>query len=68
MRGFVPSVPLPLSMVTVLRLFDASWREVDVIVNAVVPFSELWPDSIEVPVGNTVARVAHWSIWLGGNK
>ena len=61
MRGFVPSVPLPLSMVTVLRLFDASGREVDVVVRAQVSFDQLWPDSIEIPVGNTVARVASLS-------
>lgn len=61
MRGFVPSVPLPLSMVTVLRMFDPSSREVDVVVRALVPFDQLWPDSIEIPVGNTVARVASLS-------
>lgn len=58
MRGFVPSVPLPLSMVTVLRLFDASSREVDLVVRTLIPFDQLWPDSIEIPVGNTLARVA----------
>jgi len=58
MRGFVSSVPLPLNMVTVLRLFDASGREVDVFVRFAVPFNELWSDSMEVAVGKTVARVA----------
>ena len=61
MRGFVASIPLPLNMVTVLRMFDASGREVDLVVRALVSFDELWPDSIERPVGNTVARVASLS-------
>ena len=61
MRGFVPSIPLPLNMVSVLRMFDGSGREVDLVVRALVPFDELWPDSIEMPVGNTVARVASLS-------
>ena len=60
-RGFVASIPLPLNMVTVLRMFDASGREVDLVVRALVSFDELWPDSIEMPVGNTVARVASLS-------
>lgn len=58
MSGFVPTVPLPLGLVTVMRMFDASGREVDLMVNTIVPFSELWADSIEVPVGETHARVA----------
>lgn len=68
MRGFVPTVPLPLSMVTVLRLFDASSREVDLIARPVVPFDELWPDSMEIPVGNTVARVASLSNLISGKQ
>ncbi len=58
MAGFVPSVPLPLSMLTVLRMFDSSEREVDLFVNFVVPFNELFADSTEIPVGKTSARVA----------
>jgi len=58
MNGFVPTVPLPLKLVTMLRLFDSSGREVDVIVRSLVPFDELRPDSIEMPVGQTLARVA----------
>lgn len=60
-RGFVPSLPLPLNMVTVLRMFDASGREVDLVVRTLVSFDELWPDSIEMPVGKTIARVASLS-------
>lgn len=56
--GFVPSIPLPLSMVTVLRMFDQSQREVDVFARYHVPFAELWADSEIVRVGEGVARVA----------
>jgi hypothetical protein len=38
--GFVPSIPLPLSARTVLRMFDAGAREVDVFVRYPVPFDE----------------------------
>ena len=51
-----------------LRLFDASSREVDLIARPVVPFDELWPDSIEIPVGNTVARVASLSNLISGKQ
>lgn len=68
MKGFVPSIPLPLNMVTVLRMFDACGREVDLVVRALVSFDELWPDSIEMPVGNTVARVASLSKLIRGKQ
>lgn len=67
-RGFFPSLPLPLNMVTVLRMFDASGREVDLVVRAIVPFDELWPDSIEITVGKTVARVASLSKLIRGKQ
>lgn len=51
-------MPLPLSLVTVLRMFDSSGREVDLVAKPVVPFNGLWSNSIEMPVGNTRARVA----------
>jgi hypothetical protein len=56
--GFVPSVPLPLNMLTVLRMFDQSQREVDVFVRYHIPFAELWADSEPARVGDCVARVA----------
>ena len=57
--GFVPSVPLPLSMLSVLRMFDHSQREVDVFVRYHIPFNDLWTDSERVLVGkgSSVARV-----------
>lgn len=55
--GFVPSIPLPLSLLTVLRMFDQSEREVDVFVRYHIPFDELWTSSERVPVGNSVAHV-----------
>ena len=68
MSGFVATVPLPLNLVTILRMFDATGREVDLIVRPVVPFNELWPDSIEIPVGNTRARVASLEHLVRGKK
>lgn len=55
--GFVPSLPLPLSVVTVMRMFDRSQREVDVFVRYHIPFEELWAHSENVRVGDHVARV-----------
>jgi hypothetical protein len=56
--GFVPSIPLPLSLLTVLRMFDLTQREVDVFVRYHIPFAELWADSELVRVGDCLARVA----------
>ena len=55
--GFMPSIPLPLSMLTVLRLFDRTQREVDVFARYHIPFDQLWADSRHVPVGGGVARI-----------
>ena len=57
LAGFVPTIPLPLSAVTVLRTFDHTQREVDVFARYSIPFDELWADSQLVPVGGTEARV-----------
>lgn len=56
--GFVPSIPVPLNLLTVLRMFDESAREVDVFVRYHIPFDELWANSLERRVGDQVARVA----------
>jgi len=58
LAGFTPSVPLPLEMVSVLRLFDGLSREVDVFVRYYIPFEELWSNSEFVKVGNQTARIA----------
>jgi hypothetical protein len=55
--GFVPSVPLPLSMLTVLRMFDHAQREVDVFVRYHIPFDQLWANSQHARVGDGVARI-----------
>jgi hypothetical protein len=55
--GFVPSVPLPLSMLTVLRMFDRSQREVDVFVRYHIPFEELWTGSKHMRAGDHSVRV-----------
>jgi ribosomal protein S18 acetylase RimI-like enzyme len=56
--GFIPSIPLPLEMVSVLRLFDRMSREVDVFVRYLVPFEELWSNSESVKVGYQMVRIA----------
>ena len=56
--GFAPSILLPLSALTVLRLFDQQQREINVFVRSYVPFAELWAGSEHVSVGRGVARVA----------
>ena len=58
LAGFIPSIPLPLEMVSVLRLFDRLSREVDVFVRYYIPFAELWSNSETVRVGNQMARIA----------
>lgn len=55
--GFVASVPLPLGVLTVLRMFDRSQREVDVFFRPRIPFAELWAGSELVRLGRGVARV-----------
>jgi hypothetical protein len=55
--GFVPSIPLPLQLVSVMRLFDHSTREVDLFTRYSIPFAELWAGSWQVQVGGSVARV-----------
>jgi hypothetical protein len=56
--GFVPSIPLPLHLLRVLRMFDQSAREVDVFVRYHIPFNELWASSEQIRVGDHLARVA----------
>jgi ribosomal protein S18 acetylase RimI-like enzyme len=58
LAGFIPSIPLPLEMVSVLRLFDRLSREVDVFVRYHIPFEELWSSSESVKVGNQMTRIA----------
>jgi hypothetical protein len=57
LAGFVPSLPLPLSALTVLRMFDQSGREIDVFTRFLIPFADLWQDSVPKNVGDSVARV-----------
>jgi len=55
--GFVPSIPVPLNFLSVLRMFDESDREIDLFVKYHIPFNELWASSVEIPAGDQVARV-----------
>jgi hypothetical protein len=56
--GFVPSIPLTLNLLTVLRMFDRLNREVDVFVRYHIPFEELWSASEMVCVNDNRVRVA----------
>lgn len=56
--GFVAILPLPVTMLTVSRLFDASGREVNAVVRPYVPFAELFERSRSIAIGKTFARVA----------
>ena len=58
LAGFVPSIRLPLQLLTVVRLFDQLQREIDVFVRYYIHFNELWADSKTVMVGNQIARIA----------
>lgn len=56
--GFAPSLPLPIHALTVLRMFDASQREVDVFYRYHVPFEHLWAESELLRVAERPLRVA----------
>ena len=58
LAGFVPSIPVPLHMLRVLRMFDQSQREVDVFVRYQIPFDELCAGSETMTIGRVTARVA----------
>ncbi|HEX6738946.1 MAG TPA: hypothetical protein VF310_11775 [Vicinamibacteria bacterium] len=55
--GFVPTLPLPMSAVTVMRLFDPAQREVDVFVRYAIPFAELRAASAQVVVEGVPVRI-----------
>jgi hypothetical protein len=57
LAGFVPTIPIPLQLATVLRLFDQERRELDVFARYHIPFAELWEDSVQIRNGATIARV-----------
>ncbi len=55
---FVPSIPVPLALLRVLRMFDQSQREVDVFVRYQIPFDEMLADSETKAIGASRVRVA----------
>ncbi len=55
--GFVPTIPVPLHMLTVLRMFDEAQREIDFFVRYHIPFDKLWLSSEQRQVGDQLARV-----------
>jgi hypothetical protein len=66
--GFMPSIPLPLSVLTVLRMFDRLQREVDVFVRDSIPFEELWSDSQLMQIGDSLVRVTSFENLLRAKK
>jgi hypothetical protein len=58
LAGFVATIPVPLSMAPVVRMFDQQEREVDVFSRYHIPFAELWNASVQISIGDSVARVA----------
>jgi hypothetical protein len=58
MAGFVPTLPIPLNLVPVLRMFDQSQREIDVFSRYHISFDQLWADSVRIIVGEWRVRVA----------
>lgn len=56
--GFVPTIPLPLNALIMLRLFDQFQREVNVFTRPHVAFAELWTGSDLIRTGHALARVA----------
>jgi hypothetical protein len=58
MAGFVPTIPVPLYLLTVLRMFDQHEREIDVFMRYHIPFEELRSQAVSKPVGHVVASVA----------
>lgn len=58
MAGFVPTIPIPINLVTVLRMFDQSQREIDVFARYHISFDQLWADSVQIVVGERRVRVA----------
>jgi hypothetical protein len=59
--GFVPTLPLPLEMLAVLRFTDAAGRAVDVFANARPVFEELWSGSELLDAAGRPARVCSLS-------
>ena len=55
--GFVPTIPLPLEMLTVLRMVDRAVRSIDVFARFHVPFDELWASSEIRQAGEQPVRV-----------
>jgi hypothetical protein len=58
LAGFVPSIPLSLNLLTVVRMFDQNEREIDVFAKYHISFKDLWADSVQISVGQNTARVA----------
>jgi hypothetical protein len=58
LAGFVPTLPIPLNLVPVMRMFDQARREIDVFARYHISFDQLWAESVQIPVGEQRVRVA----------
>ncbi len=66
--AFVGTLNLPLNLLTVLRMFDQSEREIDVFVRYHISFKELWSDAVATRVRGSVARVASFEHLLRAKR
>jgi hypothetical protein len=55
--GFVPTIPLPLDLLTMMRMFDQKNREVDVFIRYHIKFDRLWSESCRMRIGKSNVRV-----------
>ncbi len=55
--GFVPTLPLPLEMLCVLRMLNRDGRSVDVFARFRLPFEELWSASEELTFDGHTIRI-----------
>jgi hypothetical protein len=58
LAGFMPSIPVPMNLLVVQRMFDQTEREIDAFVKYYISFAELWADSVQMRVGDGTARIA----------
>jgi hypothetical protein len=65
--GFMPTIPLPLHALTVMRLFDQVRREINLFARFIIPFDELWADSEAMRGGASTIRVMSFAHVLRGS-
>jgi hypothetical protein len=55
--GFVPTITLPLEVLSVLTLMHRDGRSADMFARFRIPFDELWADSEQAAAGGRLVRV-----------